>query len=233
MGFREIQNALEENNYALNALWIARFQKFSAGTLEEMQETIWDRNREASDAIKELSKLQNIIDEKEFIDQLYAVRCEPDKLLIMITNRRQELRRLHEGAKNTEQQVQPDNLCEHYFEPTYVCANTRTIRERRERMEGITIVNSKGNDAFIPLHAIDRITIEPNTEWKMIPAPWYKMPQHDWVKTGKWDLLIETVGRNGGRVVFDTKELAEKKLEDIKAMVPVDLVINKITVKES
>ena len=99
-------------------------------------------------------------------------------------------------------------------------------------MDGIMIVNSKGNDAFIPLHAIDRITIEPNTEWKMVPAPWYKS-SCQWVETGKWDLLIETVGRNGGRVVFDTKEAAEKKLEDIKAMVPVDLVINKITVKES
>lgn len=30
--------------------------------------------------------------EKEWVDQLYEVRCEPDKLLIMITNRRQELK---------------------------------------------------------------------------------------------------------------------------------------------
>lgn len=100
-------------------------------------------------------------------------------------------------------------------------------------MDGIMIVNSKGNDAFIPYHAIDRITIEPNTEWREVPAPWYKMPRHDWVKTGKWDLLIETMGRNGGRVVFDTKEAAEQKLEEIKTAVPVDLVINKITVKRS
>lgn len=100
-------------------------------------------------------------------------------------------------------------------------------------MEGVMLVNSKGNDVFIPLHAIDRVTIEPNTEWQIVPSPWWKSPCHDRVKTGKWDLLIETVGRNDGRIVFDTKEEAEKKLEEIKTAVPVDLVINKITVKES
>jgi len=49
-----------------------------------------------------------LISEKEWVEQLYEVRCEPDKLLIMITNRRQALKRLDEGAKNTEQQLQPD-----------------------------------------------------------------------------------------------------------------------------
>lgn len=100
-------------------------------------------------------------------------------------------------------------------------------------MDGITFVNSKGDDVFIPYQAIDCITLEPNTVWEKVPAPWYKRPRHDWVKTGKWDLLIETMGRNGGRIVFDTKELAEQKLEEIKKAVPVDLVINKITIKES
>jgi hypothetical protein len=51
-----------------------------------------------------------LISEKEWVEQLYEVRCEPDKLLIMITNRRQALKRLDEGAKNTEQQVQADIL---------------------------------------------------------------------------------------------------------------------------
>lgn len=32
------------------------------------------------------------VSEKEWVDQLYDVRCEPDKLLIMITNRRQLLK---------------------------------------------------------------------------------------------------------------------------------------------
>jgi len=100
-------------------------------------------------------------------------------------------------------------------------------------MDGIAFINSKGNNVFIPYQAIDCITLEQNTVWEMVPAPWYKMPRHDWIKTGKWDLLIETMGRNGGRIVFDTKETAEQKLEEIKKVVPVDLVINKITIKES
>ena len=100
-------------------------------------------------------------------------------------------------------------------------------------MDGIVFLNSKGNDVFIPYQAIDCITLEPNTIWGMVPAPWYKCPRHDWIKTGKWDLLIETIGRNGSRIVFDTKEAAEKKLEEIKTIVPRTLVINKITIKES
>ncbi len=101
------------------------------------------------------------------------------------------------------------------------------------KMDGITFVNSKGNDVFIPYQAIDCITLEPNTVWEMVPTPWYRCPRHDWIKTGKWDLLIETMGRNGGRIVFDTKEAAEQKLKEIKTAIPVDLVINKTTIKES
>ena len=59
MGLQSIKAALEENNYTMNVLWVAFFKgkKFSAGTLEEMQSSLWDRNSEASAAIAELERM--------------------------------------------------------------------------------------------------------------------------------------------------------------------------------
>jgi len=99
-------------------------------------------------------------------------------------------------------------------------------------MDGISFINGKGSDVFIPYQAIDCVTIEPNTEYRVVPSAWYTFARSDWVKTGKWDLLIETSGKNGGRIVFGTKEAAEQKLEEIKKASPIELVINKITVKQ-
>jgi len=102
-------------------------------------------------------------------------------------------------------------------------------------MEGVNLVNSKGEDVFIPFHAIDRITIEPNTEWAYSEKGWLQRVfggHHDWEKTGKWDLKIETIGDNIGRIIFDTKESANKMLEKIKSAPSMEITINKITVKE-
>jgi len=47
--------------------------------------------------------------EKEWIEQLYEVRCEPDKLLIMIMNRRQEMRNIKSGNEyDHEKALQAD-----------------------------------------------------------------------------------------------------------------------------
>jgi hypothetical protein len=102
-------------------------------------------------------------------------------------------------------------------------------------MDGLSLTNNKGNEVFIPYQSIDRLTIEPNTVWGELDVPWYKKilsTPTDYIKTGKWDILIETVGQRAGRIVFETKEAAEKKLEEIKTFVPVDIVINKLTVKQ-
>ena len=52
---------------------------------------------------------EEMVSEKEWVDRLYDVRCEPDKLIIMIVNRRQQLKNIADGAKNTEQANQPDS----------------------------------------------------------------------------------------------------------------------------
>lgn len=87
-------------------------------------------------------------------------------------------------------------------------------------MQGIELKNGE-NDIFIPYHAINRLTIEPNTEWQEIQVPWYRKilsTPAGWVKTGKWDLVIETIGQHCGRIIFETHEAALKKLEEFKAV---------------
>jgi hypothetical protein len=98
-------------------------------------------------------------------------------------------------------------------------------------MKGLHLEKA-GNDVFIPFSAIDRLRVSPEKDFVDVNTKWYSCPKHEWVETGKWNLVIETIGGKEGRLRFDTKELAQAKLEEIKKTESVDIIINKITVKE-
>jgi hypothetical protein len=88
-------------------------------------------------------------------------------------------------------------------------------------MEGIHYINENGNTVFIPAKAIDKVVIKPEEEYKEIKQPWLKSifySCHEWVETGRWELHIETNGRNNGCIIYDTKQEAEQKLKEIESM---------------
>ena len=101
-------------------------------------------------------------------------------------------------------------------------------------MNGLN-ANNGDKEVFIPYKSIDRIVIQPNEVYGELDVKWYKKilsTPTGYIETGKWDLLIETIGGSKNRIVFKTKQGALDRLEEIKSSESYDVIINKVTIKE-
>lgn len=86
-------------------------------------------------------------------------------------------------------------------------------------INGITIIEARGKEVFIPFNSINRIIIEEEKDFNYTKKNIFESihgEHYHYKENGKWELIIETIGKTTNVLTVETKEQAETLREGIR-----------------